>query len=325
MSRICAGAPASKSSRTIQRPSKSSCKSHLGHFILRRRPLALVMFCQESIRIHCGLAAIGSGGDRLSISMFPYIARREDSRNISLSFVLRHIVFLLIEIDDSFEDLGVRLIAYSDEDPISCQSSLFSTLHILKSYSADLLISQNLSHLRIPSKLDSGIIHHSVLHDLACPQLVPPMDDRDLPGDIRQKRRIFHRGISAAYDRDFLVFEEAAVAGRAARHSFSLELRFRRNLEPFRVRTCGNYHSPALIAVHARSDRERLRTEIHFRHVVVYYLWPKSLGLLAQVFHQLRSKNALREAGKVLHIRSNHQLSAWNGTGKEQGLPSSST
>src|SRR5436309_615083 len=105
----------------------------------------------------------------------------------------------------------------------------------------------------------------------------------------------------------------------------SFELRFRRNLEPFRVRTCGNYHSPALIAVHARSDRERLRTEIHFRHVVVYYLRPKSLGLLAQVFHQLRSKNALREAGKVLHIRSNHQLSAWNRTGKEQGLPSSST
>src|SRR5438034_8555971 len=99
--------------------------------------------------------------------MVPYIACREDSWNISLSFVLRHNVSLLIEIDDSFEDLGVRLIAYSDEDAISCQRSRFSTLHILKSYSADLLISQNLSHLRIPSKLDSGIIHHSVLHDLA--------------------------------------------------------------------------------------------------------------------------------------------------------------
>src|SRR6266516_1726204 len=132
------------------------------------------MFCQESIRIHCGLAAISSGGDCLSVSMVPYIARREDSRNISLSFVLRHNVPFTVEIDDSFEDLGVRLIAYSDEDPISCQSSLFSTLHILKSYSADLLISQNLSHLRIPSKLDSGIIHHSVLHDLAGPQLDTP-------------------------------------------------------------------------------------------------------------------------------------------------------
>src|SRR5213592_4820848 len=103
--------------------------------------------------------------------MVPYIACREDSWNISLSFVLRHNVSLLIEIDDSFEDLGVRLIAYSDEDAISCQRSRFSTLHILKSYSADLLISQNLSHLRIPSKLDSGIIHHSVLHDLVARSL----------------------------------------------------------------------------------------------------------------------------------------------------------
>src|SRR5213594_4714429 len=159
--------------------------------------------------------------------MVPYIACREDSWNISLSFVLRHNVSLLIEIDDSFEDLGVRLIAYSDQDPISCQSSLFSTLHILKSYSADLLISQNLSHLRIPSKLDSGIIHHSVLHDLAGPQLVPPMDDRDLPGDILQKRRLFHRGISAAYDRDFLVFEEEAVAGRARSEEHTSELQSR--------------------------------------------------------------------------------------------------
>src|SRR5437773_991663 len=134
--------------------------------------------------MHCGFAAISGRGDRLSISMVPYIACREDSWNISLSFVLRHNVSLLIEIDDSFEDLGVRLIAYSDEDPISCQRRRFSTLHILKSYSADLLISQNLSHLRIPSKLDSGIIHHSVLHDLAGPQLVPPMDNRDLKGCV---------------------------------------------------------------------------------------------------------------------------------------------
>src|SRR5207247_7516582 len=104
--------------------------------------------------------------------MVPYIARREDSWNISLSFVLRNNVSSRIEIDDSFEDLGVRLIAYSDEDPLSCQSSRFSTLHILKSYSADLLISQNLSHLRIPTKLDSEIIHHSFPHDLAAPQLI---------------------------------------------------------------------------------------------------------------------------------------------------------
>src|SRR6266487_5684968 len=120
MSRICAGAPASKSSRTMYRPSKSSCKSHLGHFILRRAPLALVMFCQESISVHCGFAAISSGGDCLSVPMVPYIACREDSWNIGLSLGLRHNVSLLIEIDDSFEDLCVMLIANGDEDAIHC-------------------------------------------------------------------------------------------------------------------------------------------------------------------------------------------------------------
>src|SRR6266487_6447232 len=151
------------------------------------------------------------------------------------------------------------------------------------------------------------------------------MDDRDLPGDIRQKRRLFHSSIPSAYDCDFLVFEEEAVAGRAARHSFPLEFCFGGDLKPFCVRTGGNYRSPALLAVHARGDRERLRGEIDFRHIVVYYLRPKSLGLLAQVFHQFWSKDTLGEAWKILHIGCDHQLSAWNGTGKEQGLPSSST
>jgi hypothetical protein len=55
-----------------------------------------------------------------------------------------------------------------------------------------------------------------VLQDFLAAQLVAPMHQRDVAGDVRQVERFLDGGIAAADDRHRLVAVEEAVAGGAS-------------------------------------------------------------------------------------------------------------
>jgi hypothetical protein len=51
------------------------------------------------------------------------------------------------------------------------------------------------------------------LHDFGSPQLVAPVDDRDLGSELGQEGRFLHRTVATADDNQFLSLEEKPVAG----------------------------------------------------------------------------------------------------------------
>ena len=66
-------------------------------------------------------------------------------------------------------------------------------------------------------------LEQPVLQDLLRAQLVAPVDERDVRGDVRQVQRFFDRGVAAADDGDVLVAEEEPVAGGAGRDALAAE------------------------------------------------------------------------------------------------------
>ena len=70
----------------------------------------------------------------------------------------------------------------------------------------------------IPDDVDCAValpLEQAVLQDLLRAQLVAPMHQRHVRGDVREVERFLDRRVAAADDRDALVAEEEAVAGGA--------------------------------------------------------------------------------------------------------------
>src|SRR6266568_5754304 len=109
MSRIWAGAPASKSSWTMYRPTKSSCKSHFGHF--KNLGLSPVMFADEPVSVDRCFATICRGGDGLSVSEISYISSRKYSRNVRFSFIMGDNVAFGVEVHLSLEYCSVWFVS----------------------------------------------------------------------------------------------------------------------------------------------------------------------------------------------------------------------
>ena len=74
------------------------------------------------------------------------------------------------------------------------------------------------------------VIPRAVDHDLRRPEVVAPVDDRDLGGELRQEEGFLHRRVTAADDHDLAVAIEGAVAGRAVRDAAAVKCPLR--LEP---------------------------------------------------------------------------------------------
>jgi hypothetical protein len=74
---------------------------------------------------------------------------------------------------------------------------------------------EDVSDDAVPDERDLRMRERAVLHDLRRAQCVAPVNDLDLAAQARQVERLLERGVAAADDRDVLVLEEEAIAGRA--------------------------------------------------------------------------------------------------------------
>ncbi len=78
----------------------------------------------------------------------------------------------------------------------------------------DLVVADHVGHLGVPAEAHLVVRLRAVLHDLARPQRVAPVHDRDAASELAQERRLLERGVAATDDRDVLVTEEESVTRR---------------------------------------------------------------------------------------------------------------
>src|SRR5439155_1008573 len=183
-------------------------------------------------------------------------------------------------------------------------------LYVLNPTALDLRVSEDVDDLGVPEDFDIGRLEEAVLHDLARAEFVPAMDDGHGLAELRAIEAVLHRGVAAADDHNIESFEKEAVAGGTRTHPAALETLLVRKAEVLRVRAGRDDHGTALVHSLGSPDFERALREVHLRNVVVDEVRLEPLRLLAPELHQLGTLDALREAGIVLDVGRDHELSA---------------
>ncbi len=133
-------------------------------------------------------------------------------------------------------------------------------------------------------------------------------DDGDSVSETGEEQCFLHGGVATADDDDVLAAEEKPVARRAPRHSPSRQAFLIRQAELL-VRGSGcEDHGRRLVGVPTEGcDGLGVSGELDGGGVVVSDDRAEAFGLLAEVLHQFRSLDAVREAGEVLDLGRVHQ------------------
>ncbi len=160
-----------------------------------------------------------------------------------------------------------------------------------------------------------GVCHGTVLHDAAAAELVAPVDEHHLAGELGQEERFLESAIASTHDRYLAVAEEEAVAGGAGGHTASAQARLVLQVEPDGRGAGGHDDRVGGVLGSAGGDTERTPAEVDPLDVHVVDTRPEALRLRAHVGHQGRSVDALGEAREVLDLRGDHELP----TGHEAG------
>jgi hypothetical protein len=151
----------------------------------------------------------------------------------------------------------------------------------------------------------------AALHDFARAQGVPPVHDRDLGGVVGQRQGLLDRGVSAADHHDFLLSEKEPVAYGARRESAVAVFGFVRQLKPLSSRSCSDNHRPCISPPGMGADSERTaRFEIDFLDILLDDFGTETKNLPFHELHQLRPLHPLGEAGEILDIGREHELTA---------------
>ena len=171
-------------------------------------------------------------------------------------------------------------------------------------------LAEHLVDDRVQHELDLLVLPRAVDHDRRRAELVAPVDDHDLAREPREERRLLHRRVAAADDRDDLVAEEGAVARRAVGDAATLERLLRREAELASARAGRDDHRVRAVLVVADVDAERPLGEVDARDVVGDELGAEALGLAPEVGHHRRPHHAVGVARVVLDVARDHQLAA---------------
>ena len=105
----------------------------------------------------------------------------------------------------------------AQEEPSEGEVTGLTRDGVLERDALHLGLTEDADNLGVPGKLDLGVAHGTLLHDLAGAERVAPVDDRHLVRETGEEGRLFHGGVTATDHRDVLAAEEEAVTGRAGR------------------------------------------------------------------------------------------------------------
>ena len=267
---------------------------------------------EPALGVQGGHRARACGRDGLAVGVVDDVAGGEDALAVGLGRAgLRHQVARLVVVELVEEELGVRVVADGDEQAVRRQLARLVGVEVAQPHGARLsVLGEHLVDDVRRDELDLLVVAGAVEHDLRGPEVVAPVNQADLGGELRQEDRLLHRRVAAADDHDLLVAEEGRVADRAVRDAAALQRALGLEPELPGGRAGGDDHALGGVLVLADPDPQRVLGEVDLRHVVGQELRAEALGLAPEVLHHRRAHDPVGIARIVLDVARDHQLAA---------------
>jgi hypothetical protein len=136
---------------------------------------------------------------------------------------LRDHVAVVVEVDLTLHEVGVGVVPDGHEQTVDLEARLPAGDRVAQREPLDPVLAEHLLDHRVPHHVDLVVGEQPLLHDLRGAQLVSPVDERDLRGELREEHGLFERGVTTAHHADRLAPEEEPVAGRARGHAVCQE------------------------------------------------------------------------------------------------------
>ncbi len=194
--------------------------------------------------------------------------------------------------------------------PVAARTFSSPVLTVAQPYALEPVGADGLEDLAVPLEADLVVAERPLLHDLAGAQGVAAVDHRDAAGEAGEEGGLLDRGVAAADHDDVLVAEEEPVAGRAPRDAAAGQLGLAGDAEVAVGRAHREHDGLGVVGAGGGLHDLGVGGEVHLGDVVGDQLGAEALGLLAQVVHELRAHDAVREAGVVLDVGGVHQRAA---------------
>jgi hypothetical protein len=199
-----------------------------------------------------------------------HVAGREDALDVGLrrprlgDEVARLVVVELVE-----EELRVRVMADRDEQALSRDLADLVRVEVAELDGGGLAV---LGHHLVDDggrdELDLLVRPRAVDHDLRGAEVVAPVDEGDLGGELRQEDGLLHRRVAAADDHDLLLAEEGRVADRAVRDASALQQALGLEAQLARTGAGRDDHALRCELLLADPDAERMLAEVDLGDVV---------------------------------------------------------
>src|SRR5271155_355724 len=288
----------------------------------RGKALRLVdVLFQELFRVEGGHAAGARGGDGLAVAMVLDIASNKNTGNGGQGAVFGNEVAVAVHFQLAFEDGRVGVVADGDEYAVDGDFADLLGLKVAQAGAFDVAIGgKNLLDGERRDEFDFLVGPGAINHDFGGAEFVAAVDEVGLASVASQKVGFFHRGIAAANDGDGFLTEKIAVAGCAGGNAAADQFTLAGEAQQARGGAGGNNQRLRFVGFFAGSDLERTLREVHFIYGSGFELRAESLRLLAHIFDELRPHNAVGEAGVVLDVRGERELTALLVAVNHQGL-----
>src|SRR5690606_24217214 len=218
------------------------------------------------------------------------------------------------------DQLAARVMTDRDEEAGHVQLRLLAGDRVLQLQPGHLAVTQHLGDLGVRLPLDLVVRARPLEHDLRGAELVTAVHDGHAAGELGEERRLLHRRVATADDRDVLVPEEEAVTGGTRRDAAAEQLLLTRHVQIPRSSTHreNDRLGGVTLAVHRRVLD--VAGEFELLDVLGPQLGTEPLGLRTHLLHQVRTHDAVAEAWVVLDVGGGHQGTAELRTLEHQAL-----
>src|SRR5262245_47950598 len=284
--------------------------------LLRRyRRLSLALQGEKALGLERRHAALAGSGYGLSIDVVGHVAGREDARHRGRRRERRGLdVARGLHVQLPCEQLGSGGMADGDEYAVRRALAARAGFDVAQNDAFHLqwvLLAQNLFEHGVPDHGNFRILEQTVLQNLFGAERIAPVHDRDARSEIGEEQRLLDRGIAAADHQHVIAPIEEAIAGGASGYAIALEFLLGRQVEPARLGTGRNNHAVGEVVIAGIAiDSERAPAEIGSAHMVGNELGPDMLGLPLHLLHQPGALDDVGEAGIILDIGGDGELSA---------------
>src|SRR5215469_2945091 len=190
------------------------------------------------------------------------------------------------------------------------EHALLASLDIPQAQTGHPVLAKHLGDLAVPDEPDLRIARRAVLHDLRGPQRIPTVHDDDAASEPCQEHRLLHRSVTTADYGNVLLSEEESVTGGTPGHAVARKSLLAGHAELAVAGARRDDDRPGQVDIFTRLDHLRRGRQVHLGHVLGKQLGAESLGLLAELVHQVGPDYAVRKAGIVLYVGSVHERAA---------------